>query len=162
MSRTVTIAAAQYDYEAVADLAAYRARITRWVEQAVGQGAQLLVFPEYAAMELSAIGNRGLDLHGSIDAVSDLTDEIISIHRELARKHGVMIVAGSAPCRKPEGTFNIAQVFGPKASMKALPRSCPHHGSVNPGISPAGVSSRCLMQALPRWASSSAMTSNSR
>ena len=125
MSRTVTVAAAQYDYEAIVDIAAYRARITRWVEDAVGRGAQILVFPEYAAMELSAIGNRGLDLNGSIDAVSDLTHEIIGIHQDLARKHGVMIVAGSAPCRKPEGTFNIAQVFGPKGAHETFTKIMP-------------------------------------
>lgn len=125
MSRTVTIAAAQYDYDEVASVAAYRAKITRWVEDAVGQGAQLLVFPEYAAMELAAIGQKGRDLEGSIDAVSDLTPEIIAIHQELARKHGVMIVAGSAPCRLPGGTFNITQVFGPRGAAESFTKIMP-------------------------------------
>lgn len=125
MTRLVTVAAAQYSFDAVENILAYRSKITQWVENAVGQGAQVLVFPEYAAMELSAISGRGLDLHGSIDAVSDLTQEIISVHRALAQKHGVMIVAGSAPCRKPEGTFNMAQVFGPKGGHETFTKIMP-------------------------------------
>ena len=99
MSRHVTIAAAQYPLDEVASLAAWKAKVTRWVEEAVKAGGQILVFPEYGNMELSAIGGRGRDLHGSIAAVSDYTGEIAAITRELARKHGVMIVAGSAPLR---------------------------------------------------------------
>ena len=125
MSRTITIAAAQYPYDDLDSLAAYRAEIARWVEEAVGQGAELLVFPEYAAMELAAIGGRGRDLFGSIDAVSDLTAEIVAVHRDLALKHGVMIVAGSAPCRSAGGTFNIAQVLGPKGASESFTKIMP-------------------------------------
>ncbi len=125
MSRTVTIAAAQYSYDDLGSIADYRAKITRWVEEAIGQGAQLLVFPEYAAMELAAIGGKGRDLFGSIDTVSDLTAEIVSIHQELARKHGVMIVAGSAPWRRKDGTFNVAQVFGPRGAAESFTKIMP-------------------------------------
>ncbi|MFT3671337.1 carbon-nitrogen hydrolase family protein [Aestuariivirga sp.] len=113
MSRHVTIAAAQYPLDEVASLVAWKAKVTRWVEEAVKAGGQILVFPEYGNMELSAIGGRGRDLHGSIAAVSDYTGEIAAITQELARKHGVMIVAGSAPCVIDDERFNIAQVAGP-------------------------------------------------
>ena len=113
MSRTVTIAAAQYPLDEITSLAQWRAKVERWCEEAVGQGAQILVFPEYAAMELSAIGGRGLDLQGSIQAVSDFTGEISALTCELARKHGVMIVAGSGPCVSDGTRNNIAQVAGP-------------------------------------------------
>ncbi len=125
MARHITIAAAQYNFDAVETIAQWRNKITRWVEQGVQQGGQVLVFPEYAAMELSSIGHRGLDLHGSIDAVSDLTGEIIVLHQELARKHGVMIVAGSAPCRGEQGTFNVAQIFGPQGAHDSFRKIMP-------------------------------------
>jgi predicted amidohydrolase len=125
MTRTITIAAAQYPLDELSSIDAYRAKITRWVEDAVRQRAEVLVFPEYGAMELSAIGERGLDLQGSIDAVSALNQEIADIHRSLAIKHGVMIVAGSAPCRKPDGTFNIAQVFGPQGAADHFTKIMP-------------------------------------
>lgn len=62
MPRTITVAAAQYNLDEFSDLAAYRDKITRWVENAVAKGAELLVFPEYGAMELCSIGARGMDL----------------------------------------------------------------------------------------------------
>jgi predicted amidohydrolase len=125
MSRTVTIAAAQYNFDEVANIAAWQAKVTRWVEDAVGQGAQILVFPEYAAMELSAIAGRGKDLHGSINAVSDLTGEITTLHQTLAKRHGVMIVAGSGPCRIGANAFNIAQVFGPQGKHETFTKLMP-------------------------------------
>jgi predicted amidohydrolase len=125
MPRTITVAAAQYPLDELADIGAYRNKITLWVEQAVGQGAQVLVFPEYAAMELSAIAGRAVDLQGSFDAVSDFTTEIIAIHRELAVKHGVMIVAGSAPCTMFDQRFNIAQVFGPTGAHHSFTKIMP-------------------------------------
>ena len=51
MSRTLKIAAAQYPLSEVSDLAAYEEKIARWVGEAAGSGAELLVFPEYGAME---------------------------------------------------------------------------------------------------------------
>lgn len=58
MARKIKIAAAQYPLDELNDLKAYEAKITRWVDEAVGAGAGLLVFPEYGAMELAGIGAR--------------------------------------------------------------------------------------------------------
>ena len=125
MSRTLRIAAAQYPLTELADIAAYEAKITRWVDEAVGEGAELLVFPEYGAMELCAIGQRGLDLQDSIDAVSGLIPEIERVHGTLAARHGVTIVAGSAPQRRANGTFNVAHIFGPKGKAAHFDKIMP-------------------------------------
>lgn len=114
MTRTLTIAAAQYPLDYLSSVQAYRAKISQWVENAAGEGAEVLVFPEYASMELSSLGGKGLDLQGSLHAVSDLLPEIIDIHRSLAVKHGVMIVAGSNPQMVGETKCNVAHVFGPR------------------------------------------------
>jgi hypothetical protein len=58
MTRKLKIAAAQYPLDELKDLPAYEAKITRWIEVAVGAGAGLLVFPEYGSMELASIGAR--------------------------------------------------------------------------------------------------------
>ena len=50
------IAAAAYPLDWFDSFAEYEAKITRWVADAAGQGADLLVFPEYGAMELSTLG----------------------------------------------------------------------------------------------------------
>jgi predicted amidohydrolase len=112
MTRKIRIAAAQYPLDELKSLSGYRAKITRWVEDAVGNGAQLLVFPEYGAMELASISGAAGDVAASFDVVSSLVPELGRVHGELAAKHGVTIVAGSGPQRKPTCTMNVAHIFG--------------------------------------------------
>jgi predicted amidohydrolase len=125
VKRSLTVAAAQYPLEEMQSIAHYRSKITRWVEDATRQGAEVLVFPEYGSMELSAIGGQGADLHGSIQAVSGLLPEIVAIHQELARKHGVMIVAGSNPQVMDGRICNVAQVFGPQGQHEEFVKLMP-------------------------------------
>ncbi|HTN97896.1 MAG TPA: carbon-nitrogen hydrolase family protein, partial [Nordella sp.] len=92
----------------------------RWVGDAAGQGAELIVFPEYAAMELVSLEGPevGHDLQRSIDAVSKRLPEADQLHASLARQHGVSIVAASAPERQSDGlTLNVARLFGPSGAM---------------------------------------------
>ncbi len=113
MNRKIKIAAAQYPLDPLQSLAEYEAKITRWVKEAVREGAQLLVFPEYGAMELASIGGTAGDVEASFDAVSQLVPEVDRIHAELAARHHVVIVAGSGPQRRASCTMNVAHIFGP-------------------------------------------------
>jgi predicted amidohydrolase len=128
MTRKITIAAAQYNLDPLENLAAYRAKITRWVEDAAGQGAEILVFPEYGAMELCSIGNKGHDLEISKMAVSDFNNEITTLHQGLAKKHSITIISGSAPDVKSGRTCNIAQVFGPNGATESFTKIMPTPG----------------------------------
>jgi predicted amidohydrolase len=126
MTRMLHIAAAQYPLTEFSGIADYEAKIAAWVAEAAGQGAELLVFPEYGAMELCSIGGRGRDLHGSIDVVSELVPELERVHAALARQHGVTIVAGSAPHRRGEGrTVNVAHVYGPTGKRGSFDKIMP-------------------------------------
>jgi predicted amidohydrolase len=126
MSRPLHIAAAQYPLTEFAGLADYEAKITAWVESAAGRGAEVLVFPEYGAMELCSIAGRGRDLHGSIDAVSELIPELERVHAALATRHGVTIVAGSAPHRRGPGhTVNVAHIYGPTGRRGSFDKIMP-------------------------------------
>ncbi len=128
MPRTITVAAAQYNLDPHENIAAYRTKITRWVEDAVGRGAEILVFPEYGAMELCSIGNKGGDLVISKIAVSDFYAEITTLHRGLAKTHGITIIAGSAPDVKSGTTCNTAQVFGPNGALESFTKIMPTPG----------------------------------
>lgn len=128
MARTLKIAAAQYPLSELADLAAYEAKITHWVEEAAKEGAELLVFPEYGAMELATIGARGRDLRQSMTAVSDLIADLDRVHAGLASRHGVTIVAGSAPQHRHGRVFNTAHIFGPGGKMGAYDKIMPTPG----------------------------------
>lgn len=54
------LAAAAYPLDFLADWAAYAAKLSAWVTDAAGQGADLLVFPEYATMELATLGGAAV------------------------------------------------------------------------------------------------------
>jgi predicted amidohydrolase len=114
------IAAAQYPIERFAGLGDYRDKLARWVAEAAGGGAQLLVFPEYGAMEYAGASGEAIagDLAASLAAVSDALAEMDAAHAELARQHRVHILAASGPSARPGGRYvNAARLFTPSGRM---------------------------------------------
>ena len=67
------VAAAAYPMDFLDSWLAYEQKLTRWVSEAASAGADLLVFPEYGAMELATLAGRdtALDLEASLHAVSE-------------------------------------------------------------------------------------------
>ena len=115
------VAAAQYPIDQLADWDAYAAKLTRWVEQAAQAGAALAVFPEYGGMELASLDPATMgDLQGSIATVSALLPRVDALHRDLAQKHDVWILAASAPRQRADGRFvNTARLFSPSGASGA-------------------------------------------
>lgn len=114
--RTVRVAAAQYPIDELPDLSAFEMKLSRWVAEAVGEGAELLVFPEYGAMELTSLADRKVaaDLSASIAAIQEVMGEVDALHAALARRHRVHILAASAPLRQTDGRYcNSARLFAP-------------------------------------------------
>jgi predicted amidohydrolase len=114
MSAALRIAAAQYPIERFSTLSAYRDKLARWVAEAAGNGSELLVFPEYGAMEYAAASGDAVagDLTASLAAVSDALAEMDAAHAELARGHKVHILAASGPSARPHGRYvNAARLF---------------------------------------------------
>lgn len=116
----VRIAAAQYPIDPIASWASYEAKLGQWVSEAAGEGAQLLLFPEYGAMELARIASQDVwsNLQHSIDFVGDLRGKVDALHVELAKRYDVTIVASSLPQRDgKDGAFNVARVISPKGRI---------------------------------------------
>jgi predicted amidohydrolase len=114
------IAAAQYPIERFATLGAYRDKLARWVGEAAGTSAELLVFPEYGAMEYGGAFGEAIagDLAASLAAISEALPEMDAAHAELARGHRVHILAASGPSARPGGRFaNAARLFAPDGGM---------------------------------------------
>jgi predicted amidohydrolase len=111
----VTIAAAQYPIDWLADWGAYESKLSLWVRGAAEQGARLAVFPEYGAMELASLApDTAGSLHGSLESVAALAERVDDLHAGLAREYGLLIVAGSLPWRLDDGRFvNRARIFAP-------------------------------------------------
>ncbi|MFV1497693.1 carbon-nitrogen hydrolase family protein [Phaeobacter sp. JH20_02] len=93
------IATAAYPLDWFDDWSEYDAKITHWVKEAAEQGAELLVFPEYGAMELSTLDGAEVagNLEQSLHAVSSRMPEVDALHLRLAAQFGVHILGASAP-----------------------------------------------------------------
>jgi predicted amidohydrolase len=118
--QTLKVAAAQYPIDQPATLDAWRDKIVRWVADGAATGAEVLVFPEYAAIEqAAALGEKVYgDLDATLQAVAELEADRVALHQDLAARHRVHILVGSGPSRKGEGRFvNAAQLVTPKGSV---------------------------------------------
>lgn len=115
MTTPVKVATAQYPIEAVADFSTWQTKVGRWVDDAASAGANLLLFPEYAAMEISAIDPATAgDLKGSLRTVIAAADAANTHYRALAMRAGVTILAGSMPTALGNGRIvNRATLFVP-------------------------------------------------
>ncbi|WP_289155655.1 carbon-nitrogen hydrolase family protein [uncultured Salipiger sp.] len=116
------LAAAAYQMDFLETWDAYVAKLTAWVEDAAGQGADLLVFPEYGSMELATLAGRATsgDLEASLHAVAERIPAVDALHAELAKKHGVHILAASAPVFDDAigpRPVNRARFFAPSGAM---------------------------------------------
>ena len=111
----VRIAAAQYPLDRFDSLRGYKEKLARWVGEATDAGAELLVFPEYGAIEYAGpAGAAASDLQASLAVVARAMDEMDAEHTALARHHGVHILAASGPCRRADGAYvNRARLFSP-------------------------------------------------
>lgn len=118
MSR-VRIAAAQYDIGFFDSWEAYEAKLEAWVAEAAAR-ADLLVFPEYGAMELASLLPEATraDLGGQIPGMQAYLPRFLALHRELARRHGVYLLAASFPVTAEGGDHrNRAHLFAPTGEM---------------------------------------------
>lgn len=111
------IAAAAYPIDWLEDFDAYEAKISRWVQDS--EGADLLVFPEYGAMELASLGGREVawDLESSLQEVASHAAAAGDLHARLAARHGCHILAASGPVFEGARPVNRAVLFGPNGRI---------------------------------------------
>lgn len=110
------LASAQYPITHFTDHEAWQAHVRQWVNQAAEAGANLLLFPEYGAMELTCLLPYGVqnDLSAQIAALEAFRPDFIFCFERLAREAGVCVVAPSFPVQEGEGVYNRSYVFGPE------------------------------------------------
>lgn len=113
------IATAAYPLDVLTSDAQYEDKIAAWVAKAAGAGAALLVFPEYAAMELATLD--GLDVAGDLEkslwAAVDRIGQADAVHQRLAAEYGVHIVAGSGPAVYETRPVNRARLITPTGQI---------------------------------------------
>lgn len=111
------IAAWQYPIERVASLDAWRAKLDAGVADAASRSAAVLVVPEYASMELTAVldPEAQATLATQLPALQELLPAYLEAYADAARRHRIAIVAGSFPERDADGLYrNRLRVLGPR------------------------------------------------
>jgi len=114
------IATSAYPLDFFDSWAAYEDKMDKWVSEAAGNGAELLVFPEYGAMELATLAgtNVAADLEASLFAVSDRMEDANKVLGKLAAEYNVHILGPSGPVAMPDSRpVNRAYFFSPEGKV---------------------------------------------
>lgn len=113
------IATAAYPLDWFDTWTAFESKARAWVSEAAEQGAELLVFPEYGAMELASLAGRNvsMDMEQSLHAVSERIEQSDAVYTKLAVEFGVHILTPSAPVFDmnvhPDRPVNRARLVAP-------------------------------------------------
>ena len=113
--RPMKIAAAAYDLSWFSRFEDYADKLNAWVADAAGQGAELVVFPEYGAMELASLGGPDVaaDLEAALHEVARHASAVTSLHLEVARRFNTLILGASAPHFASPRPVNRATLYAP-------------------------------------------------
>ena len=110
------IATAQYRIGEPRDFAVFADRVGARVASAAGAGVQMIVLPEYLALEAAAGQATGVraDFVRSLAALQADRDAYLELARELARRHSAYLVAGTFLLDVGAGRYrNRAWFVGP-------------------------------------------------
>jgi predicted amidohydrolase len=95
------------------------AKLDTWVADAAGQGAEVLVFPEYAGVEAALIRTPAdMSPTAWVAALCDRFDAWTELHAALAKKHGVYIVAGGLLRQTARGPVNASAFCAPSGAAQ--------------------------------------------
>jgi predicted amidohydrolase len=116
----VKIATAQYNINFLETWQNYQDKVALWVEEAAQQDAKILVFPEYASMELASLFEETVysSLSKQLDAMQTLHDGYLALYQSLAQQYQCYIQAGTFPVRIESGAYrNRAYLFMPNGDV---------------------------------------------
>ena len=117
---SVRVGACAYPIERLDAFSTFATKQAALVQTAVQVGARLLVFPEYASMELTSVlpEHEQGELARELQSMQRLLPDFIGIYTELARTHGVYILGPSFPERCADGAFrNRIRLHGPSGNL---------------------------------------------
>ncbi len=116
----VKIATAQYDISFLENWQQYQSKAERWVAEASEQDAKILLFPEYASMELASL--FGEDVYSSLSkqlaVMQSLHNDYLALFQGLAKKYRCIIQPGTFPVETDSGAYrNRAYLFMPDGQI---------------------------------------------
>jgi predicted amidohydrolase len=117
--RALTLACLAWPVEPLPDVAAYAAKLAGWCARAKAAGADLLLAPEYACVELGAAlaGNRAADEATELAAMVAHADAVLEAMRAAARASGLWLQPGTLPIRVNGRVINRAPLIAPDGRL---------------------------------------------
>ena len=107
----------QYGVGRPASVAEFARRLDALVAEAAGAGAELLVLPEYACVEIASAFNGHADVDSELAAVTAQTDALLDAMRGAATRHGVWLLPGTLPVRDGDRLLNRAPLIAADGRM---------------------------------------------
>ena len=112
------LAALAWPVEPTADIAAYAAKLDHWAGLAKQGGAELLLMPEYACVELgAALAGGAPDAAGELSAMVAASDAILAAMRAAAMRHAIWLQPGTLPMRDNARIVNRAPLIAPDGRL---------------------------------------------
>jgi predicted amidohydrolase len=103
--------------ERTENVAAWQAKLHRWASAAKAGGADMLLLPEYAGVELGAAAAPGTEVAAELRAVLDLAPAMVAAAVAVARDLGLWLCPGSLPVRVGARVLNQAPLIAPAGSV---------------------------------------------
>lgn len=120
MNKSIRIAAAQYKFELIEQWEALREHLLAFAEKAIQENANVLLMPEYAGMQLSALLPKASrsDLQQSIRDIQPWLPKWRELNANIAKENQIWFCPGSAPFEISENTFvNRCWFYGPEGEL---------------------------------------------
>lgn len=115
--RRVRVCASQYEMRSIASWDEFRRQVEFFVQTAEQYSCHFLLLPELFTAQLFSTLPRGRSTTEAIADLADLTPRYIEMFLELARQHGLYIVAGTHPVRRDGAIYNVAHLFTPHGEV---------------------------------------------
>jgi predicted amidohydrolase len=110
--KPLRIAVSAWQVGRVDGVAGFAARLGAAVAEARANGAELLLLPEYAAME-AAVQPEAPDIAAELETACRQACSLSNVMRDIAQRHGVWLVPGSVPVCLGAAIYNRAPLIAP-------------------------------------------------
>jgi predicted amidohydrolase len=134
------VAMRQWRVRPGAGLGGWAARLEREVAEASDHGAEIVLLPEYAPLEMAA--GEAPDLVAELRTALALAPSAVEVAREVAWRHRVWLVPGTLPFRDGDRVINRAPLIAPSGHVAfqdkhVMTRFEAEQWGVSPGRPPA-------------------------
>jgi predicted amidohydrolase len=112
-----------YPVTAPTSFAAFAEKFDSLVAQGKAGGADMLVMPEYASMELAAAYPGAGNVSAELDTICAQRPALLALYQDTARQHGVWLLPGTLPWSENGRVRNRAPLISPDGRRRFQDKS---------------------------------------